>query len=168
MLVALYYFHDFTSEFAYASVQDVRMKLERHLYQILNMFQFELDWRPRSSSIRCCYLAHFLSPSSKNKSISKKTSYIFEKWNFLAWILSNILYFLKKKSFSYISGNGTFLYFRKWKPWKNSSYFRKRNCLVFQEVTVWAQKMFLILREMELYRQKHTKLLLIQEGTCRT
>ena len=31
----------------------------------------------------------------------------------------------------YISGNGTFLYFEKWKPRKNPLYIRKRN-FIFQ------------------------------------
>ena len=43
-----------------------------------------------------------------------KNSLYFKKWNFLALILRN-LYFLKRKLF-YISGNETFLYFRKRKP----------------------------------------------------
>ena len=34
----------------------------------------------------------------------------------------------------YISGNGTFLYFEKWKPRKNPLYIRKRNFLIFQEI----------------------------------
>ena len=53
---------------------------------------------------------------------------------------------LSTESFSYISRNGTFLYFRKQKPRKNSLYFRKRNfyisgkgnpkkLFIFQEVT---------------------------------
>ena len=35
--------------------------------------------------------------------------------------------FSRNGSFSYILRNGTFLYFRKQKPWKNSFYFRKWN-----------------------------------------
>ena len=35
-------------------------------------------------------------------------------------------YIFSKESFSYISGNGTFLYFRKQKPRKKSLYFGKR------------------------------------------
>ena len=40
-----------------------------------------------------------LSPSSKNKKkiSSKKRSYIFRKWNFLALILRNFLHFLERK-----------------------------------------------------------------------
>ena len=34
-------------------------------------------------------------------------------------------YIFSKESFSYISGNGTFLYFRKQKPRKKSLFFRK-------------------------------------------
>ena len=75
-------------------------------------------------------LEYFFSPSSKNE----KGSYIFlyfGKWNFVALILRDSLYFLKRKLFlyfgkrkpekiPYISGNGTFLYFRKRKPQKTS------------------------------------------------
>ena len=62
--------------------------------------------RPRSihvismTSIICSYLTQFVSPSSKNKkNLFKKVifSYIFlyfGKWNFLAQILKNFLYFL--------------------------------------------------------------------------
>ena len=35
-------------------------------------------------------------------------------------------YIFSKESFSYISGNGTFLYFRKQKPRKKFLYFGKR------------------------------------------
>ena len=40
-----------------------------------------------------------LSPSSKNKKkiLSKKRSYIFRKWSFLALILRNFLHFLERK-----------------------------------------------------------------------
>ena len=34
--------------------------------------------------------------------------------------IKKFLIFSAKESFCYISGNGTFLYFRKWKPRKNS------------------------------------------------
>ena len=61
---------------------------------------------------------------------SKKSSYVFlyfAKWNFLALIVGNFLYFLKEsfshisgnrnpEKISYILGNGTFLYFWKRKP----------------------------------------------------
>ena len=47
----------------------------------------------------------FLSPSSKDFPFTK-SSYIFRKWNFLALMLRDFLYFLKRK---------LFLYFRKWK-----------------------------------------------------
>ena len=86
--------------------------------------------------------------------ILKKTPYIFEKWNSLVLILGNFSKFSQKKAFPtfqemvlfYISGNGNpeknhlyfikrklFLYFRKWKPPKNSLYFRKLNFLIFEE-----------------------------------
>ena len=75
------------------------------------------------------------------------------KWNFLALILRNILYFLEK-CFSFISGNRIFLccrkrkpqtnfwyflqrklylYFGKGNPEKNSLYFRKRNFLIIRK-----------------------------------
>ena len=89
------------------------------------------------------------SLSSKNKKNPPRENFLyFEKWNFLALILRNFLYFLKKKLFlysekrkprrkllilqetelSYISENGTF----KLEKWKNpllngSLYFRKWN-----------------------------------------
>ena len=50
----------------------------------------------------------------------------FGKWNFLALILKDFLYFLKRK---------LLLYFGKRKFRKNSSYFRKRNFLLFQETS---------------------------------
>ena len=54
-----------------------------------------------------------LSPSSKNKKkiSSKKRSYIFRKWNFLALKLRNFLHFLERKEIGnpenipYISGS---------------------------------------------------------------
>ena len=49
-----------------------------------------------------------------------------------------MFYIFSKESFSYISGNETFLYLWKWKPWKN---FRKQNYLIFQEATFQALKM---------------------------
>ena len=68
-------------------------------------------------------LAHFLIPNSKIKKSSDIVLY-FRKWNFLVLLLRNFLYFLKGKLVyisgigkpeknSYISANGTFLYFRK-------------------------------------------------------
>ena len=68
-------------------------------------------------------LAHFLIPNSKIKKSSDIVLY-FRKWNFLVLLLRNFLYFLKGKlvyisgigkleNNSYISANGTFLYFRK-------------------------------------------------------
>ena len=101
----------------------------------------------------CSYLAYFLSPSSRNKKTpSKKSSYIFlyfRKWNFLALILKNFLYFLKK----------TFLI--------NSLYFRKQNFLVFQETSYISGsknvlKKCLMFWEMELSRPKLKKLLIFQ------
>ena len=86
------------------------------------------------------------------KILSKKSSYIFlyfGEWNFLTLILRYFLYFLYRK---------LFLYFRKWKPRKNSLYFRKRNFLTFQEVSFLARKMkkkkktqkkYLLFKEME-------------------
>ena len=71
----------------------------------------------------------------------------------------------------YILENVIFLYFRKWKHLKNYLYFRKRNFLIFHEVTFRARKIktltlknFLIFREMELSRLKLKKLLIFQHG----
>ena len=64
--------------------------------------------------------AHFKPNLEKKRNYSKKRSYIslyFGKWNFLALILKNFLYFLKRNLFlyfgkrklrkiPYISGNG--------------------------------------------------------------
>ena len=72
------------------------------------------------------------SSKFEKKVASKKSSNIFRKWNFLALILRNFLYFLKRK-LSYISGNGTFLYFRKRKFQTKLLYFRKRNSFIFLE-----------------------------------
>ena len=77
-------------------------------------------------SIIWSHLAHFLSPSLRKikKIHPEKNSLHLGKRNFLALILRNFLYFLKRKLFlyfrkrkprkiPYISGNGTFLYFLK-------------------------------------------------------
>ena len=69
------------------------------------------------------------SQARKNK--KKKISYTWGIWNFLILILKNFLYFLERK---------LFLYFGKRKPRKKSLYFRKRNFLIFQEVTFQARK----------------------------
>ena len=45
------------------------------------------------------------------------------------------------KKFLIFSQRKTFLYFGKRKPRKNSLYFRKRNFLIFQEITFRAQKL---------------------------
>ena len=59
------------------------------------------------------YLAHFLSPSSKDKKIYlEKNSLYFGKWNFLALVLNFFLYFGKRKPLK------NYLYFRKRKPSK--------------------------------------------------
>ena len=48
------------------------------------------------------YLVHFLSPNSKNKkNPPEKNSLYLGKWNFLALILRNLLYFLKRNLFLY-------------------------------------------------------------------
>ena len=67
----------------------------------------------------------------------------------------------KPRKIRYISGNGTFLYFRK--------------LIIFQEKAFPAQKMkkpilkvFLIFREMELSSTKLKKLLIFQGGTYTT
>ena len=87
------------------------------------------------------------------KSTPPQKNYLhFLKWNFLALILKSSLYFLifqeieTLKKASYISGNGTFHStpkkflilqetetLKKWKPRKNSLYFRKWKFLIFQQ-----------------------------------
>ena len=108
---------------------------------------------------------------------SRKSSYIFlyfGKRNFLALVLTNFLYFLKRKLFyisesknrgkiPYILGNGTFLYLRKRITFYisgskfPSSKNRKKNTL----------KKFLIIREIGLSSPKLKKLLIFQERTCK-
>ena len=66
------------------------------------------------------YLVHFSTQTRKIKKIHlQKISYISGKWNFLALILKNFSYFLKRKLFSY---------FRKQKPEKISYIFSKESC----------------------------------------
>ena len=67
---------------------------------------------------------HFLIPSSKKENPPKKISYTLGKWNFLALILRNFLYFLKR------NGN----------PEKNFFYFKKGNpkkLFIFQEIELF-------------------------------
>ena len=45
-----------------------------------------------------------------------KNSLYFQKWNFLALILKNSLYFLREKLFLYFLKRKLFLYFHKWSP----------------------------------------------------
>ena len=68
----------------------------------------------KNASIYKSHLAHFHSRARKKikKSTQKKCSY-FEKWNFLALMLKEFLYFLEGKL---------------------SLYFRKRNLLVFPKM----------------------------------
>ena len=88
-----------------------------------------------------CYPTELLSPSwKKEKKIHyKKNSLYFGKWNFMALILKNFLYFL------YISGNGNmekstlkkFLLFRETKL----SNSKLAKLLIFQERTSKPQKL---------------------------
>ena len=63
-------------------------------------------------------------------------SYIYGRWNFLALILRNLLYFISKKSFLYILGNGN--------PKTELSYIsgngNSKNLPIFQEVTFQTKK----------------------------
>ena len=87
-----------------------------------------------------CYPTELLSPSwKKEKKIHyKKNSLYFGKWNFMALILKNFLYFL------YISGNGNmekstlkkFLLFRETKL----SNSKLAKLLIFQEIFSKSQK----------------------------
>ena len=82
------------------------------------------------------------------KTQPKKYFFYFTKWNFLAPILKNFLYF----------GYGTFL---------------SHNFLVFQERNIWARKIkkkptlkkFILFQDIELSSPKLKKLLIFQEGT---
>ena len=62
---------------------------------------------------------------AKPRNIFKKISYTPGKWNFLALIMKNFLYFFKRK---------LFLYFGKRRSQKDSLYFRKWKFLIFQEI----------------------------------
>ena len=69
---------------------------------------------------------------------SKKKFFLyFGKWNFLASTLKIFLYFLKK-SFSYILGNETFLYFLKKSVFL---YFAKWNFLALRLENFWDIKL---------------------------
>ena len=104
------------------------------------------------------------------------------KINCLALIFRNFLYFIKRK-FS--------LHFGKWKPRKNSLYFRKRNFFISHETSYISGSNFpnsknkkknskkllikklllkklLIFREMELSSPKLRKLLIFQERTLKS
>ena len=114
------------------------------------------------SSILWSYMAHVLSPSSKNKKKNhlKKNSLYFGKWNFLDLILKDLLYFLyfRKQNPSNISVNRTFQpkleKIKKINPRKmelsNSNikrfliFSRKKAFLIFQE-TKTSQKVLIFL-----------------------
>ena len=86
---------------------------------------FHLNYRfsVSVSSIICSYLAHFLSPSSINrKNLPGKKIPLFWEMKLSCSSIKNFLYFLKRK---------IFLYFKKWRPQKNSLYFRKWGFLIF-------------------------------------
>ena len=86
------------------------------------------------------------------KTHSEKISYIFlnfGKWNFLASRLKKSLCFLEK-TFSYVSGNRTFLHFLKksfflyFRKWKFHMFFRKWNFqMFFQKKFFFREKNFL-------------------------
>ena len=58
---------------------------------------------------------------------------------------------------SSISGNGTFLYFRKRKTPQNSLYFRKRNFLLYQEDHPKPQKLKFLMFFQKSYEQSFLK-----------
>ena len=79
----------------------------------------------------------------------KKNSLYFREMELFSSNIRKFLKVLSEESFSYISGNGTFLYFRKWKPRKKSFiFYQKKAFLIFQEMET-PQKFF-ILQEIEL------------------
>ena len=55
-------------------------------------------------------------PIKPKKIYPRKNSLYFRKWNFLALILKNSLYFLKEKLFPYFLKRKLFLHFHKWSP----------------------------------------------------
>ena len=96
--------------------------------------------------IKNSYLAHWSAQDQKIKKIYlKKLSYTPRKWSFIILMLKKflilgngnpekILYIFSKHSFSIISLNETFLYFRKQKPRKNSYIFsRKRFSYILEK-----------------------------------
>ena len=87
------------------------------------------------------YLVHFSTQTRKIKKIHRqKISYISGKWNFLALILKNFSYFLKRT---------LFLYFRKTETPKKSLIFsQKKAVLIFPETETL--KIFLMFLETEL------------------
>ena len=74
------------------------------------------------------YLAHVLStsPRKQNKSTLKKNSLYFGKWNFLALVLKNFLYFL---IFQETETPQKFFLFQETETLKSFFYFRKCNFL---------------------------------------
>ena len=84
---------------------------------------------------------HFLAPRSKKFLIFQEMELFssnIEK--FLIFSQKEALLIFGEMKLSYISGNGTFLYFGKRKPRKNSLYSRKRKFLIFQEELPKPQK----------------------------
>ena len=91
------------------------------------------------------------------KKIYPEKIYFRGKLSFLVLILKIILYFLKRKLFSYFRKQKAqknflyflkrklFLYFPKWKPRTDFLYFSKRNFLIFQELEIL--KKLLIFKE---------------------
>ena len=111
-------------------------------------------------------IADFLRPSSKNKKSSYNFLYLKKKSHFLALILRNFLYFLKRK---------LFLYFGKWKPLKTfqetklfnffeSSYISGGNFPSSKNEKKSFLKKLLIFVEIEISSPKLKKL---QEVTCK-
>ena len=78
-----------------------------------------------------------------------------------------ISYILTREIFSYISGNRTFLYFRKRKPLK-TSYISGSNfpCSKNEKKKKALLKNFLCFGKMELFRSKLKKHLIYWEVTC--
>ena len=108
------------------------------------------------SSILCCYLAHFMPNLEKQRFNLKKNSLCYGKWNFLALVLENGLYFLifwEKETPRNGNPKKLFIY-PEMKPCTFSAQSRK---------TKIHPEKFLLFREMELSDSKIKKLFMLSQ-----
>ena len=108
------------------------------------------------SSILCCYLAHFMPNLEKQRFNLKKNSLCYGKWNFLALVLENGLYFLifwEKETPRNGNPKKLFIY-PEMKPCTFSAQSRK---------TKIHPEKFLLFREMELSHSKIKKLFMLSQ-----